>query len=158
MKFTNFLIKFKKLLITLGILGVASAAVVGLQPNEIQLTEVQIPLIQISERYANVFEDQTTKERIEVEITKAQYQELAVKNAIQPTYPNAKWMSSYGGQPVYDTSQLLDGQFVVVDNGGKGLGTGLVLVKVSNLKAKMIDKKFIINNILTIEGLNELNK
>ena len=149
--------KAKQILIGLGIIGVVSAtSILGPGPApQTPLIEVPITQIQVDEIYAHRFQDKTTGKIFERETTKLEYDALAEKNAGQPTYFNATWILSYGGQPVYVTSTpiLLDYQFVIVAS-----TTGKVLIKMPGLSERIIDKSFIVDNKLTEEGLTELQK
>ena len=151
----NFLKKhIKKILIALGIIGVAIGAT--LLPTEPVLTQVPIIQTQIGERYVHKFQDKTTGEIFEVETTKIDYDKLALKNAKQPTYSNAKWLQSVGGQPIYSTStpMLLDNQYFTISS-------STVLIKLPNESEKIIDSLELnsSNNspkLIIIESLGQL--
>lgn len=99
----------KKILIISGLMGVASAAIIGSQPTSITTqflrtatsTSSVVSQIQIGERYGFVFQDKNGR-RFEVETTKIGYESMLVKN--YPTYPNAKFIGAFGGKPIYATS------------------------------------------------------
>ena len=139
----NFLKKTYKWFIGLFLIAGASAAVIGVLPTTPTLTEVPIIKTQIGEKYIHKFQDKTTGAIFEVETTKLEYDALAKKGANQPTYSNAKWLSSSGGVPIYATSTptLLDNQYVVIS--GTATGTGQALIKMPNEAEKIIDTSLI---------------
>ena len=106
---------------------------------------IEVPMIktQIGEKYIHKFQDKTTGQIFEIETTKTEYDNLSKKGAINPTYPNAKWLNSAGGVPIYATSTpiLLDNQYVIIS--GIATGTGKALIKYPNEPEKIVDNSLI---------------
>ena len=135
----NFLKKhIKKILIATGLLGIAYGATLLPTPTP-TLTEIPIIKIQIGTKNANIFQDKTTGKRFEIEISDAEYKAMGLKGGKQPTYPNAKWLYSYGG-PAYATSTpiLSDNQYFVIS--GSATGTGQILIKLTNEAEKIVNQ------------------
>ena len=157
----NFIKKFKLLLASLGILGTAYASTFFLGAIDVPIVEVpSIIKTQIDTKYAHRFQDKTTGNVIEVEITKAEYDLLAVRGAGKPTYPNANWIGSYGGKAIYATSvpSLLDYQFYKTQVDMSSSTTLKVMIKVPNKAEQEIDSNYVSDGKLTNTELNQLQK
>ena len=148
-KIKNFIKKFKLLLISLGILGVAGAATLGLQPADIAIIQV-FPVEKIAP--VNVFKDRTTGELIYIETTKTDYQTIDVKNGKIPAYPNADWAGSSSNMDF--TPSLKNGEYKIVD----ATTTPKALIKLPDLLLKKIDTSYISDNKITQTELNQINQ
>jgi hypothetical protein len=108
----------------LGILGIGVALAAGttLLSNKL----IEIKSIKVSERNVNVFQNLTTKEIFEIEITK----EDCLKG-LKLNQPNAKQIGSYCGQNIYAMPELQDNQYYIYD-GAVASGTARIMIKLPN--------------------------
>ncbi|MBI4137021.1 hypothetical protein HY469_03070 [Candidatus Roizmanbacteria bacterium] len=131
--------KNEKLVITiicsLFVLVVAGTLVVGYyssKPLGATLTEVPNEVrTQIGTKYYHSFQNNDTKEIVEVETSETEYSALSKKGAGRVGKPGYTWLGSKGGIPVYATSVpiLLDNQFYRTGKTDIGSTTPEVKVK-----------------------------
>jgi hypothetical protein len=151
------IIKYKKILIGLGILGVAYGAGVTLLPNDIALTEVPVVQTQTGEQYWNIFKDNTTGDEIKIETTKEEYFYNTIGTGKRPTYPNAKLVAAYGGTPIYTESipTLKDYEFFIEDK-SVATSSSNILIKLPNQDVKEVSGTYVIDGKLSSAELDLL--
>lgn len=151
-------------LISITLAGCTSS-LLGASDEEIlatTLTEVPFSYEVLQVKNINVFKDNTTGQLIEQEITSEEYASLALPNAQQPTYPNATWVSSSGGYPVFSssTATLSDYQYMTVSTStgllGANTATDIVKIKLPGYKEAEIEKSYIKDNKIDKAGLDKV--
>jgi hypothetical protein len=117
----------------------------------VELTRVE-KLTVIGERYANVFLNEK-EEQIEEEITKEDYEKLALPNAKQPIKENYQYLSSYGGQPITIPTVLKDNEYYdllpVKINEKDATGTEMIMMKFPGLQPSVQQKKNFFDEIIS---------